>query len=248
MAIPVRVTGGVGLIDTVNPVFQTITLATNGGFLYESAVDNVTAGAGGGRANAVLLVSEMTRVSTVATVGDSVALPLSAAGLTVILENASNKAMQVFGFVNATINGQPFATGVSQMAGSVVIYTCYAYGSWYANGLGTGYFGSLETMSNVNGVVAFAGGGQTSATPLTAMMSRITTVTTAGDSVVLPATAPGLQLLVVNAGAGNSLNVFPASGDAINALGANVAFALASTKTVTFYCMNAGQWHSLLSA
>jgi hypothetical protein len=44
------------------------------------------------------------------------------------------------------------------------------------------------------------------------------------------------------------MNVFPASGEAINALGANAAFALAAGKTATFYCYTAAQWHSILSA
>ena len=248
MAVPVRVTGGVGLIDTVNPVFQTITLATNGGFLYESAADNVVAGAGGGRVNAVALTSEMTRVSVVATTGDSVSLPRSVAGLTVILENASAKALQVYGDTVATINNQPFLTGVSQMGGSVVIYTCYAFGAWYANGLGTGYSGSLETMSSVNGITAFAGGGQASAAPLTAMMNRITTIATAGDSVILPVSTAGLQILTINATAVNALAVFPSGTDAINALAASTAFSLPASKTATFYCVNAGQWHTMLSA
>ena len=90
-------------------------------------------------------------------------------------------------------------------------------------------------------------GGQGSATPLPAAINRLTTVGTAGDSVVLPASAPGMQIIVANSTA-TSANVFPASGEAINGLGANGAFALATTKVATFYCTNAGQWHSILSA
>src|SRR6266699_3292735 len=74
---------------------------------------------------------------------------------------------------------------------------------------------SLET-----GITAFAGGGQTSAYQLTNAYSRVTTVATAADSVKLPAicntTNVGLQLWVSNAAASNAMNVFPATGDAIN--------------------------------
>lgn len=219
-----------------------------GEFLYEPASDSLTAHAGGGQANALALTSEMSRISTVATAGDSVRLPASAAGLTIILENAGANPMQVYGAGTDTINGVATGTGVSQMQGSVVIYTCYSAGAWFANGLGTGYSGSFETMSSVDGLTAHAGGGQGSATPLTAMLNRVTTVGTAADSVILPASANGLQIVVINAAAANAMNVFPASGESINALSANTALSIAANKTATFYCVTAGQWHSLLTA
>ena len=247
MATPVRVTGGVGLIDTVNPVFQTVTIATVNGWIYESAVDGLTAAAGGGQVAALALTSEMNRLSTVATVGDSVKLPPSVAGLTVLIENAGSNACQVYGFGVDTINAVAAGTGVSQMSGSVVLYTSYGAGAWFANGLGTGYSGSFETMSSTNGLTAKAGGGQSGATALTAMINRVTTVATGADSAVLPAAVAGLQIMAVNA-ASNSMNVFPNGTDQINSLGASAAFALAGGKTATFYSANPGQWHSILSA
>ena len=100
----------------------------------------------------------------------------------------------------------------------------------------------------VDNLTAHAGGGQGSATALTSMFNRVTTVATAADSVILPASAAGMCITVTNAAAANSMNVFPATGDAINALGANAAFALAAGKTAEFVCYTAGQWHSILSA
>jgi hypothetical protein len=102
--------------------------------------------------------------------------------------------------------------------------------------------------TTVDGLTAHAGGGQGSATPCTAMFNRFTTVATAADSGVLPASAAGMCITVTNAAASNSMNVYPASGDAINALGANAAYALAAGKTAEFVCMTAGQWHAILSA
>jgi hypothetical protein len=101
--------------------------------------------------------------------------------------------------------------------------------------------------SATDGITALAGGGQVGATPLTTDMNRITTVATIGDSVLLPAAIAGLNISVFNAGA-NSLNVFPSTGDAINALSANAAFAVASGKSAVFGCAKTGQWHSILSA
>jgi hypothetical protein len=106
----------------------------------------------------------------------------------------------------------------------------------------------LQYESTQDGLTAHAGGGQGSATQITAMNARVTTVVTAADSVVLPPSVAGLIINVTNAAAANSMNVFPASGDAINALSANAAYALAATKTASFICYTAGQWHTILTA
>lgn len=108
--------------------------------------------------------------------------------------------------------------------------------------------GSLPVFSAADALTAHAGGGQGSALALTSVINRITTVASAGDSVKLPVATPGLEITVINAAAVNSMNVFPNTGDAINALGANAAFALAATKVATFFCTVAGQWHSQLTA
>jgi hypothetical protein len=102
--------------------------------------------------------------------------------------------------------------------------------------------------SVAEGLTAKAGGGQSGATALTADINRVTTVATAADSVLLPTSDPGAEITVINAAAANSMNVFPQSGDAINALSANAAFAVAAGKTCTFFCTTAGVWHTQLSA
>jgi predicted alternative tryptophan synthase beta-subunit len=66
----------------------------------------------------------------------------------------------------------------------------------------------------------------------------------------LPSTqdVTGEDLVVINAAAANSMNVFPAVGEKINAAAANAAFAMAANKTAVFYVTGAGQWHALLTA
>ena len=216
--------------------------------LVEPVAEGLTAHAGGGQAGATPLTAEINRVTTVATAGDSALLPPSQAGLTIIVINHGAQPMQVYGAGADTVDDVAAATGVSQMQGSVTIYSCTVAGKWYSNGIGTGYSGSLPTVSSADGLTAHAGGGQAGATPITTAIARFTVVATAGDSALLPASAPGLEITVINATAATSLNVFPQAGDQVNALGANVAFALAGAKTATFYCTVAGQWHSILSA
>jgi hypothetical protein len=81
------------------------------------------------------------------------------------------------------------------------------------------------------------------------MLNRVTTVASSGDSITLPASVAGMEITVTNAAAVNPMNIFPSAGgtgtEQINGLGANAAFSLAVTKTVTFICYTAGQWHTL---
>ena len=100
----------------------------------------------------------------------------------------------------------------------------------------------------VDKITAFAGGGQASAVLLSAMVNRLTTVATAADSVKLPPAIMGASISVFNDAAANSANVFPAVGETINALAANVAFALAAGKNVCFESAVNGKWHAILSA
>lgn len=97
-------------------------------------------------------------------------------------------------------------------------------------------------------LTAFAGGGQTGALQLVYGMNRITTVGTAADSVKLPTCAGGKVVVVINAAAANSMNVYGQSGETINALSANSAFAIAANKMVIFACANDGAWYSLTTA
>lgn len=212
------------------------------GFLIESAADSITAFATGGQTSATPLTKELNRVTTVATVGDSVKLPASRAGLTILVVNHGANAMQVFGAGTDKINDVATATGVSQMPGSVVLYTCYTAGDWYTEGLATGFAGGLQTLSFTNSVTAFATGGQGSAVALTSMLNRITVCATAGDSVKLPASAAGMTVVVANDGAA-SADVFPATGDLINGLAANVQVACKAGTLLTFYCEVAGTWN-----
>lgn len=212
------------------------------------ASDGLVAHAGGGQALALPLPSEFNRIITVATSGDSVVLPASAPGLDIVVINHGANPLQVYGLGTDTIDDVAAATGVSQMQNSMVFYTCITAGAWYTEGLATGFGGpGLQTFSSVDNLVAHAGGGQGAATPLTQMQNRITTVATIADSGVLPASKSGMQIVVINAGA-NSVNVFPAAGEAINALGANTALAVAAGKVVEFFCTTSGQWHTILSA
>lgn len=109
--------------------------------------------------------------------------------------------------------------------------------------------GDLErgARSSVNGLTAHAGGGQASATLLTAAVNVVGTVATAADSVKLPAATKNATVIAVNAGA-NSMNVFPATGETIDGGAANAAKAVAAGKTTMFVCAVDGAWRSFVGA
>jgi hypothetical protein len=76
------------------------------------------------------------------------------------------------------------------------------------------------------------------------MQNRVATVATGGDSVLLPKSVAGMEITVMNGTGATSMNIFPFSGDTINALTANVAFAAAGGTVTIFYCFTAGQWYT----
>lgn len=221
-----------------------------GDFILESSQDNITATAGGGQANAFQINSQTARVSVVATAGDSIQLPPSAAGLELLIINHGANAMQVFGNLAAgdVVDDQAAATGVSQMSNSLVIYSCATAGKWYTEGLSSGFAASLglQTFSYAT-IAANATGTQASGTAVTAMLTNVTT-SGASQSVTLPPSVPGLEMTVHNISA-NTLLVFPSAGgtgtEKINALSANASLSMPTNTSTVFTCNVAGQWFTV---
>jgi hypothetical protein len=219
-------------------------------FILETSADNVVAYAAGGQANATAITSQTTRVTTVAAPNGSVQLPASVAGLEILVINHGSNPMQVFGINGSTdtINDAAAATGVSQMQNSIVVYTCATPGQWYSIGLGQGFVKGLPTSSTADNLVA-TGTTQATGLSLSSVINRVAT-TPAGSGIVLPVSAPGLSVVVMNAGA-NALLVYPAGADTVNVAGAltggGVAYSLAAGHSVTFYCASTVNWHGILS-
>jgi hypothetical protein len=92
-------------------------------------------------------------------------------------------------------------------------------------------------------VTAHAGGGQASATVIGSHFNEVSTVATANDSVALPASIEGMDILISNYGA-NALNVFPVNGgtERVDSLAANTAYSLAANSKMRFVCDYATHW------
>lgn len=212
------------------------------GLFNELASDTITAHAGGTQAAAFQLTAQTNRVTVVATAGDSVKLPASAAGLEIVVINHGANPMQVFGAGTDTIDDIATAVGVSQMVNSVVIYACATAGAWYTEGLANGYAGGFQTVSTLDTITA-AGTNQGTAFVLPARMAYNVTSTPSGTGVLLPASVAGAELAVNNIG-GLALLVYPNGTETINTTGAGVALSCANNTVTIFYCFTAGKWYT----
>lgn len=103
-------------------------------------------------------------------------------------------------------------------------------------------------QTSVDGIVAFAGGGQTNATLLAATINRVATVANAADSVKLPPSYAGAVIYVVNGDAADSMQVFGSGTDTINDVATATGVAQAAGKAATYVCPIAGKWYRVLSA
>jgi hypothetical protein len=88
----------------------------------------------------------------------------------------------------------------------------------------------------------FVGGVTDAITAAGATQATATEITTASNGVRLPTAQPGVQILVRNSDAADSLNIYPATGAQINALGANAAFSLAAGLTIQLFSTTTTQW------
>ena len=101
------------------------------------------------------------------------------------------------------------------------------------------------------GVTAFAGGGQASATQLAGASGNVTVVATNADSVKLPAGIPGRVFFLENSDSAQSMQVFGNGTDTINDVATATGVAQAAGKSAVYFCMTAqpaAKWFRVLSA
>jgi hypothetical protein len=97
------------------------------------------------------------------------------------------------------------------------------------------------TATYQSGIVAYAAGGQTSATPLTALENRVDTVAAPLASVLAIQAQAGGQQNVLNNGA-NTMNLYPFPGDAFLNMAVNKPIPVAAGGAINLFCYNNGIW------
>ncbi len=95
-----------------------------------NAVTGLTAHAGGGQTDALLLINKVNMVSTVATTGDSVKLPVAVPGAEIVVINASGNDMDLFPSSGGYINALSVDTALSIPDGMTIVLYCALAGTW----------------------------------------------------------------------------------------------------------------------
>lgn len=141
---------------------------------------------------------------------------------------------------DATISGDLTVTGTTTLNGDLVLGDAAA--DSLTIGATTTYSEPIN-YDNATSITAFAGGGQASATALTAEINNVTTVATAGDSVKLKTAVAGAHQYIKNSGA-TALDIFPNTSDSIDALAVNLAIRIQPGSSIHFYAKDATVWES----
>lgn len=96
--------------------------------------NGITAAAGGGKADATQLSSNvlLQQVDTVANANDSVLLPAAKAGTLVLLFNDGANALDAYGRDTDTINQSATAVAYALAAGAAAAFFCATDGQWAA--------------------------------------------------------------------------------------------------------------------
>ena len=211
-------------------------------WFLDPVLDGVTAFSGGGQASATQLAAQVNRINaTVSTSApfDSVKLPSAVGGLEVVAINNTNNPIQVFGFGADTING---LASITQPPNSVDIYIAAAAGAWHVEA-GVGYSGQLFCELSQDNITARSGGGQASATQIVAQTNRLITVAASGDSIKLPPSAPGLEVLIINH-SNNPAQVFGFGTDVIDDIASSAGVSQMVSSFVIYACASTGSWYS----
>ena len=93
--------------------------------------------------------------------------------------------------------------------------------------------------------IAAAGNSQATAAQLTHTVNVVATATaTSADGVKLPTASTGARCIVINK-SGETLDVWPATGDKIEDGSANAATTQADNAHVTYYAVDGENWYKL---
>ncbi len=217
----------VGNVGATNGVFTNV--SGNGAALTALNASNISSGT---LAQARLANASVTLGNTALTLGSTVT---TVTGLTSVTSTTFVGSLTGAATTAATVTtaAQPNITSVGTLSTVTVSGNVSA-----GNVIATGYH-----IRSVGTGISAAGTTQGTATALTKEFNQVTTVSS-NQGVVLPTAVAGMAIVITNTSA-NSLNVYPASGAAINTLSANAAVTQAAGSTLQFVAMTSTQWYTV---
>jgi hypothetical protein len=218
-------------------------------FNAESTDDNITA-LGTTAATSYPIHAANTRFTTVAagtgavlppTVSGGIGgFPLAGLSLDIVVDIAAANNLIVYPHPNdvgGTINA---VSSVVLIPGSITPFQVIQNGRWFADSIGTGASGSLETIGS-QGNIASSGTSQGTATVITQAMANVSSGGGAPAGVTLPVAARGLQVAIaVNNGTG--IQVYGNGSDTINGIAGATGIPEGNALIVLYYCFTAGAW------
>jgi hypothetical protein len=154
--------------------------------------------------------------------------------------------------------GLPISTGVSGLGSNVATFLATPSSANLASavtdetGSGALVFGTSPTITTptITFSTAAAATAGTNSQGQGALTNDVNVVTTAANNpsgVTLPTATTGRRLVIANRGA-NPVNVYPATGAAIDALGANAAIQIPVNGSMEFNASSTTQWYSSATA
>lgn len=119
-------------------------------------VNAITAFATGGQTNATALTGTVNRVTVCATIGDSVKLPTSVAGMQVTVINSGATGVDIFPATGDLIDTLAANTAIRVATGSSVTFNCAVAGTWISTQLRLPY-AKFTTTAAASPLTAAAG-------------------------------------------------------------------------------------------
>lgn len=210
-------TGGLSQVDHLS--WLVAELIANGPAGTAASITNgITAFATGGQASATALTTPVNRVTTCATIGDSVKLPTSAAGAVVVVTNSGATGLDIFPATGDLIDTLAANTAIRIASGTTVALYCAVAGTWnstptplpYAKFVTINVTAGTLAVGNATGA-ATVNLTSTNATPGTqttrtaSQMFADTPNARVGDAYMLRITNTGAGVFTLAAGSGVTL-------------------------------------------
>lgn len=173
-----------------------------------------------------------------------------------LLQNG-NSNITITSNANIALTSKSNTTMIISDTGANVTGTANVSGNANVGNLGTS--GLIVASGNISGAnvvatsyhirsittgITAAGSAQGTATGLTKEINVVSTVSSGANGVVLPTAVAGMVLIVNNTSA-NTLNVYPATGGAVNSGSTNAAYSHTSGASIQYYATSSTQWYTV---